>query len=97
MTFALYFCLIFLCRYSQFLQSKSSEEVIPFAVATGNVGQLVGHFHGNGQYLDAMVGAQAACEDAFYHPHLLKKEKSQAGGVTEEELNEHKQSVWVFI
>ncbi|KAL8623251.1 hypothetical protein ACOMHN_062737 [Nucella lapillus] len=63
-------------RYAEFLRQANSEDIIPFAVATGNAEQLVRYFHGNGQYQEAMVSAQAACEDALFHPHLGKKDRT---------------------
>ena len=61
--------LLLLVRYSEFLLRENNEDIIPFAVAAGDAQQLVNYFHSNGQYQEAMVTSQAACEDAFHRPH----------------------------
>ncbi|XP_070198103.1 WD repeat-containing protein 17-like [Littorina saxatilis] len=78
-------------RYSEFLLKEDNEDIIPFAVASGEPQQLVSYFHGNGQYLEAMVASQAACDDAFHHPHLLKKPKTpHHGSASEADTAKHK-------
>ena len=90
------FILLFV-RYSDFLLQEDNEDIIPFSVATGDTQQLVSYFHSIGQYQEAMVTSQAACEDAFHHPHLLKKAKSpHGGGAPEADLDSYKRyaSCW---
>ena len=78
-------------RYSEFLLQEDSEEIIPFSVATGDVQQLVSYFHGNGQFLEAMAMSQAACDDAFHRPHLMKTSKSSHDDtVSEADLKNYK-------
>ena len=79
-------------RYAKFLLKEDSEDVIPFAMATGNAEQLVDHFHRNGQYSEGILASQAACEDAFHHPHLLSKSKSTVEeSVSNSQLQQHKE------
>ena len=89
--FLLLLLLLLLVRYSEFLLREDNEDVIPFAVAVGDAQQLVNYFHSNGQYQEAMVTSQAACEDAFHRPHLLKKPKSSysSDGVSETDLGNY--------
>ncbi|KAK7486957.1 hypothetical protein BaRGS_00021773 [Batillaria attramentaria] len=77
-------------RYSDFLVKENTEDVIPFCVATGDALQLVRYFHDNGHFLDAMIASQAACEDAFFHPHLAAKSKSKQETSPEKELQAYK-------
>ncbi|XP_076467583.1 LOW QUALITY PROTEIN: WD repeat-containing protein 17-like [Babylonia areolata] len=79
-------------RYTKFLRQEENEDVIPFAAATGNVQELVRYFHSNGQYQEAMVSSQAACEDAFFHPHLVKDSKSHHSSESSEaDQNSHRE------
>ncbi|XP_067662961.1 WD repeat-containing protein 17-like [Haliotis asinina] len=56
-------------RYAQSLMSEEKDDAIPLLVATSNSEALVDYLSSQGQMIDALLTAQAACE-GFYPQHV---------------------------
>ncbi|XP_022109388.1 WD repeat-containing protein 17-like [Acanthaster planci] len=52
-------------RYANFLASESSNDCVPYYIATGNIQKLVDFFSRHNQLKDAMLVAQVACEEGI--------------------------------
>ncbi|XP_038063248.1 WD repeat-containing protein 17-like [Patiria miniata] len=52
-------------RYANFLASESSNDCVPYYIATGNIQRLVDYFSLHNQLKDAMLVAQVACEEGI--------------------------------
>ena len=52
-------------RYADYLASESSNDCVPYYIATGNIQQLTKYFNRHNQLKDAMLVAQVACENGI--------------------------------
>ncbi|XP_070554435.1 WD repeat-containing protein 17-like isoform X2 [Ptychodera flava] len=70
-------------RHADCLMKEDNDACIPYCVATGQAAKLVDYHSGHGQFQEAMLVAQVACEGSLRPPYTAYRPDGKCNGLEE--------------